>query len=182
LNGQRAIDLSQVGLVEGDDPATVLRNGLRIIEAMKSDVALTMIAAPGLRNFKLLQTRIGSLAASAVSPTSAGVAAALPSSLIKHDTIKANRVFYRYSAFNPDRLSIRRRDTSSRARTPHRHRKFPSCRQGSSPWDALRCPTLCLPPIGTKSKRPPALSSISVQSLRLSDRRAVASRPISATQ
>jgi hypothetical protein len=103
LNGQRAIDLSQVGLVEGDDPATVLRNGLRIIEAMKSDVALTMIAAPGLRNFKLLQTRIGSLAASAVSPTSAGVAAALPSSLIKHDTIKANRVFYRYSAFNPDR-------------------------------------------------------------------------------
>ncbi len=103
LSGQRAIDLSQAGLVEGDDPATVLRNGLRIIEAMKGDVALTMIAAPGPRHFKLLQTRIGSLAAGAGTATSAGVAAALPSSLIKHDTVKVNRVFYRYSAFNPDR-------------------------------------------------------------------------------
>src|ERR1035441_9911905 len=103
LNGQRAIDLSQAGLVEGADPAIILRNGLRIIEAMKGDVALTMIAAPGPRNFKLLQTRIGPLAAGTGTPTSAGVAAALPSSLIKHDTLKANRVFYRYSAFNPDR-------------------------------------------------------------------------------
>src|ERR1041384_4856035 len=58
LSGQRAIDLSQAGLVEGDDPVTVLRNGLRVIAAIRGNVALTMIAAPGPRNFKLLQTRI----------------------------------------------------------------------------------------------------------------------------
>lgn len=102
LNGQRAIDLSQAGLVEGDDPAIVLRNGLRIIEAMKGDVALTMIAAPGLRSFKLLQGRIGPTTGRGIT-TGASVAAALPSSLIKHDTLKANRVFYRYSAFSPDK-------------------------------------------------------------------------------
>src|SRR5262245_36237724 len=101
LNAERAVDLSQAGLVEGDDPAIVLRNGLRIIEAMKGDVVVPMIAAPGPRSFTLLQTRISPLAASAATPPSAGVHAAMPSSLIKHDTLKANRVFYRYSAFNP---------------------------------------------------------------------------------
>jgi hypothetical protein len=103
LNAERAVDLSQAGLVEGDDPATILRNGLRIIEAMKGDVTLTMIAAPGPRSFKLVQTRIGALAPGAGAPAAAGGAAALPSSLIKHDTLKTNRVFYRYSAFNPDK-------------------------------------------------------------------------------
>jgi hypothetical protein len=102
LNGQRAIDLSQAGLVEGDDPAIVLRNGLHIIEAMKGDVTLTMIAAPGPRSFKLLQGRIGPPTGPGIT-TGASVAAALPSSLIKHDTLKANRLFYRYSAFSPDK-------------------------------------------------------------------------------
>jgi hypothetical protein len=32
LNSERAIDLSDIGLLPGDDPALILRNGLRVIE------------------------------------------------------------------------------------------------------------------------------------------------------
>ena len=61
-----------------------------------------MFAAPGPHSFKLLQTRIGALPA-ASSAASASPSTAPPSSLVKRDTLKANRVFYRYSAFNPDK-------------------------------------------------------------------------------
>jgi len=101
FNCERAMDLSQVDLMPGDDPTIILRNGLRVIEALKSDTGLTMFAAPGPHGFQLLQARIGPLPAASV--TAAAVSTALPSSLVKHDTLKANRVFYRYSAFNPDR-------------------------------------------------------------------------------
>jgi hypothetical protein len=103
LNGERAVDLSEAGLTEGDDPATVLRNGLRIIETMKGDVKLTMIAAPGPHSFRLLQARIGPAAGAVGTPLRHSVAAVIPSSLIKHDTLKANRLFYRYSAFKTDK-------------------------------------------------------------------------------
>jgi hypothetical protein len=46
LNSERAIDLSEIGLLPGDDPAVILRNGLRVIETLKGDVVITMIAAP----------------------------------------------------------------------------------------------------------------------------------------
>ena len=90
-------------MIPGDDPATVLRNGLRVIAALQGDMAITMIAAPGPRSFRLLQTRIGPLASGGAPAASSGVVAALPNSLVKHDTLKANRIFYRYSAFNPDK-------------------------------------------------------------------------------
>jgi hypothetical protein len=104
LNSDRATDLSEVGLLPGDDPAVILRNGLRVIEALKGDVVTTMIAAPAPHSFRLLNTRIGSLPATTAAPIAgAGVRAALPSSLVKHDTLGANRTFHRFSAFNPDR-------------------------------------------------------------------------------
>jgi hypothetical protein len=101
LGGQQAIDLSKAELIPGDDPATVLRNGLRVIAALQGDMAITMIAAPGPRSFRVLQTRIGPLASGGAPAASSGVVAALPSSLVKHDTLKANRIFYRYSALQP---------------------------------------------------------------------------------
>jgi hypothetical protein len=46
LNTVRAYDLSAIGLEPGDDPATILRNGLKIVELLKSEIARTIIAAP----------------------------------------------------------------------------------------------------------------------------------------
>lgn len=104
LNSERAIDLSEIGLLPGNDPAVILRNGLRVIETFKGDVAIRMIAAPAPHSFRLLSTRIGSLPATATVPIAgAGLLATLPSSLVKHDTLAANRTFHRFSAFNPDR-------------------------------------------------------------------------------
>jgi hypothetical protein len=103
FNAERAVDLSTVELVPGDDPNDILRNGLRVIEAMKGGIVQTMVAAPGPRSFRLLQTRIGPLPATAGPVAGSDLCTALPSSLVKHDTLTKPRVFYRYSAFNPDR-------------------------------------------------------------------------------
>jgi hypothetical protein len=103
FNSERAIDLSQIGLEPGDDPTVILRNGLRIIETLKGDMVTTMFSAPAPRSFRLLNTRVGFLPSTTIPIASAGVRAALPSSLVKHDKLKANRVFHRFSAFNPDR-------------------------------------------------------------------------------
>lgn len=103
LNSERAVDLSEIELVPGDDPAAILRNGLRIIDVLKSDVVLTMIAAPQPHSFRLLSSRIAALPAATTAVAAAAVRAALPSSLVKHDKLSAKRVFHRFSAFNPDR-------------------------------------------------------------------------------
>ena len=87
----------------GDDPALILRNGLRVIEALRSDVVITMFAAPPPHSFRLLSSRIEPLPPTAGVATRAGVRTALPSSLVKHDTLTANRVFHRFSIFKLDR-------------------------------------------------------------------------------
>jgi hypothetical protein len=103
FNSERAVDLSEIEFGPGDDPAVILRNGLRVIEALKSGIVETVFAAPQPHSFRLLQTRIGPLPAAVAPVTRGGVRTALPSSLVKHMTLTAKRVFYRYSAFNPDR-------------------------------------------------------------------------------
>lgn len=103
FNADRAIDISSIGLETGDDPATVLRNGLKIVDLLKSDVAYTLFAAPAPRILGLLSTRIGVSPSLPAGQAATGVFTALPSSLVKHVKLAANRVFYRFSAFNPDR-------------------------------------------------------------------------------
>jgi hypothetical protein len=104
FNSERAVDLSEIQLEPGDDPSVILRNGLRIINLLKGAVVTTIIAAPRPHSFRLLQTRIGSLPAAGAPLAGAGpVLTALPSSLVKHVILAANRVFYRFSAFSPDR-------------------------------------------------------------------------------
>lgn len=102
LNSKHAIDLSESGLLPGDDPTVILRNGLRVIEALKSFPVQTIIAAPQPHSFRLLNARVGSLPVSTTLPAVAA-SVALPASLVKHDTLAANRVFHRFSAFKPDR-------------------------------------------------------------------------------
>jgi hypothetical protein len=103
FNSERAIDLSEIDLLPGDDPAVILRNGLRVIEVLKSDIVLTMFAAPQPHSFRLLSSRIAAVPTPARPAAGAAVRTAMPSSLVKHVSLTSNRVFHRFSAFNPDR-------------------------------------------------------------------------------
>jgi len=103
FNSDRVVDLSEIGLQPGDDPAVILQNGLRIVEALKGDVVTTMFSAPAPHSFRLLNARVGLLPAAALPVAGARLSVALPSSLVKHDKLRVNRVFHRFSAFNPDR-------------------------------------------------------------------------------
>ena len=103
LNSEHAIDLSGIELEPGDDPNVILRNGLRIIDAMKLDVVEPFFSAPQPRSFRLLSSRIGPMPKSAGAAAAGIWQAALPSSLVKHVSLSANRVFHRFSTFNPDR-------------------------------------------------------------------------------
>jgi hypothetical protein len=104
FNSESAIDLTKIQLEVSDDPAAILRNGLRIIELLNSAPVVTIFSAPEPHSFRLLSSRIStsptSLTPAAVSPAPK---AALPSSLVKHVSLPAQRVFHRFSAFAPDR-------------------------------------------------------------------------------
>ena len=102
FNTERAYDLSTIGLEPGDDPATILRNGLKIVELLKGEIARTIIAAPSPRIHGLLGSRIGTLPAAPVATAAAGIVTALPSSLVKHLKLPSDRTFHRFSAFKPD--------------------------------------------------------------------------------
>lgn len=97
------MDLSTIGLEPGNDPSTILRNGLRVIDDMKSGISVTLVAAPQPHSFTLLNSRISTQPISATPASGAVIQATVPSSLVKHVSLSANRVFHRFSAFNPDR-------------------------------------------------------------------------------
>jgi hypothetical protein len=97
LNAERAIDLAEIKLEPSDDPLGIVRNGLRIMELIQKGQTETFVSAPAPHSFRLLGSRIS-------TPTAGmGVQIAMPSSLVKHVTLSATRVFHRFSAFNPDR-------------------------------------------------------------------------------
>src|SRR5262245_49324180 len=94
LNAENAIDLREIELMPGDDPATILRNGLRVIETMKSQPTVTMFSAPQPRDFKLLNSRIGQIPRPVGAAAALGPQVALPSSLVKHVRLAKNRTFH----------------------------------------------------------------------------------------
>lgn len=104
FNSEQAFDLSDIQLENGDDPATILRNGLRIVELLNSGPAQTFFSAPQPHSFRLLGSRIFIPPISqVVAAVSSAPQAALPSSLVKHVSLTVPRTFHRFSAFHPDR-------------------------------------------------------------------------------
>ena len=101
FNSELAVDLSGLDLLPSDDPAVILNNGLKIIESMKS-YRETIFSAPSPHSFKLLDSRIGT-EPSRSSKVQAMLKASMPSSLVKKVVLQDNRIFHRFSAFNPDR-------------------------------------------------------------------------------
>lgn len=102
LNAEIAFDLSQVELLSSDQPAAVLANGLRILNAMQLS-GPPIIGRPEPHSFALVGARIAVSTIATSPPSSASPSVTLPSSLVKNSVLSANRVFHRYSAFNPDR-------------------------------------------------------------------------------
>jgi hypothetical protein len=102
FNSQYAIDLTELQLEKSNDPATILRNGLRVVELLKGPITQTIFSAPEIGSFRLSSSRIASVAGVSTSATPTPTVA-LPSSLVKHVTLTGPRAFHRFSAFNPDR-------------------------------------------------------------------------------
>lgn len=98
FNSELAVDISELGLSPSDDPSVILDNGLRIIESLKS-YKTTMFSAPSPHSFKLLSSRISDKP----SRISTSLKASMPSSLVKKVVLHENRIFHRFSAFNPDK-------------------------------------------------------------------------------
>src|SRR5258708_26421928 len=90
LNSAHATDLAEIGLEPGGDPSAILRNGLRIIDAINSGVVETIVAAPQPHSFRLLSSRIAEAQSSAGTAAGAVLQAALPSSLVKHVSLSSN--------------------------------------------------------------------------------------------
>ncbi len=101
FNSELAIDISALGLIRSDDPSVFLKNGLSIIESLKGHRE-TLFSAPSPHSFKLLSSRI-STEPSYISKGVAPLYASMPSSLVKKVILRENRIFHRFSAFNPDR-------------------------------------------------------------------------------
>lgn len=97
LNGELALELTALGLVEGTDPVTIDSNGARVMAALNSTSSGSLVSAHTPTGFSLVTARVGSPAAVA------GTTIAPASSLVKRYTLTADRRFHRYSAFSPDR-------------------------------------------------------------------------------
>jgi hypothetical protein len=101
FSGVDAYDVTGLSLEPGEDPATVLRNGLKMVDALKDNLVVrTLFVAPPPAGFRLLHARIPAAAATPAAPP---VVTALPSSLVKKVTLLVDRKFHRFSAFKPDR-------------------------------------------------------------------------------
>jgi hypothetical protein len=101
FNSELAVDISGLGLIPSDDPSVILNNGLSIIESLKSERE-DIFTAPSPHSFRLLSSRI-STAPSRILKGLASLQASMPSSLVKKIVLHKNRVFHRFSAFNPDK-------------------------------------------------------------------------------
>ncbi len=101
FNSELAVDISGLGLIRSNDPSVILNNGLKIIESLKS-YRTNMFSAPPPHSFRLLSSRMID-EPSYISKGIVPLHASMQSSLVKKVILEENRVFYRFSAFYPDR-------------------------------------------------------------------------------
>lgn len=97
FNSEHAIDITELNLSTTDEIYELLQNERKIVSYLDFERELT-ISAPGPHSFELISTRVATPSLSTGNPV-----AATPSSLVKHVKLSANREFFRFSAFHPDR-------------------------------------------------------------------------------
>jgi hypothetical protein len=104
FNAEIAYDVSDLQLSDSDDPASILLNGTRIVYAIagvKMNSGTLTLSPTALATPRITASGGGAAAPPASPSTSAAVAP--PSSLVKSYLLPANRVFHRFSPYNPDR-------------------------------------------------------------------------------
>lgn len=101
FNSDLAVDISPLQLDIGGDPAVILSNGSRIVEALKG-YRVTILSAPQPHSFRLIGSRIDEASETAFSKDMLAQVAQ-SSSLVKRMTLAQNRTFHRFSAFYPDK-------------------------------------------------------------------------------
>lgn len=102
FNCELGIDISGLELSQSDDPSVILKNGINIIEALKGDREI-LFTAPEPHSFRLLSSRVGTAPTATRTQGAITFQAAMSSSLVKNTSLLKNRIFHRFSAFNPDR-------------------------------------------------------------------------------
>lgn len=87
------------------NPDDVFGNGVKMMEALNDPERLSQFSSPEPSDFRILQTRIPDPVGlfTQASQGQAGPTLVTQSSLIKRVVLPSNRIFHRFSAFNPDR-------------------------------------------------------------------------------
>jgi len=99
-----AFDPAAGGVEFSMNPNSVFENGVKMMEALNDPDRLRQFSSPEPSNFRILQSRIpvSSGLPPQTSHSQTGPPLVTQSSLIKRVILPANRVFHRFSAFNPD--------------------------------------------------------------------------------
>ncbi len=102
FNAVIAYDVSDLQLSDSDEPAGILLNGTRVVQAiagaqiMQGNLSVSPLTVASPRVF-------GGSPAGPPIPSGPSAKLAPPSSLVKSYSLTANRQFHRFSAFNPDK-------------------------------------------------------------------------------
>lgn len=99
FNAEDAYDVSDVPLADSTDPASILLNGTRIIQAIGAAVLQNDTLSVSVNAVAPPRTG-GGAAGGAATPTAT---VAPPSSLVKSYALTGSRLFHRFSAFKHDR-------------------------------------------------------------------------------
>jgi hypothetical protein len=116
FNAEIAYDVTDLQLSDEKGPAAILLNGVRLIEGMRN--AAETDNTLSLSSMTVAPPRVvgGRGPAAPLSGPSASVAP--PSGLVKSYSLTARRMFYRFSAYNPDKRVNPLNGTSRREPTP----------------------------------------------------------------
>lgn len=101
FNAEIAYDVTDLQLSDQRDLATVLDNGARLSQAMRN--AQERGGTLTLSEFSAAPPRVGGGGTPPSPPSAAGASVAPPSSLVNTYSLTANRMFYRFSAYSPDK-------------------------------------------------------------------------------
>ena len=126
FNSELAFDFSEIPLLSGDDPAAIMANGRRVIQALREPRS-RVVGRTEPSRFVLLANRVQmTMARSAAASSVSAPQIAQPSSLIKQITLGAGGSFIGTPGSTPIGASIHPQGTFCQAHSVCRNPSFPS--------------------------------------------------------
>ncbi len=101
FNSEIAYDVTDLQLSDEGSPATILLNGTRLIQGMRS--AVEVDGTLGLSSITVAPPRVVGGGGPTAPPSGPASSVAPPSGLVTSYPLPASRMFYRFSAYNPDK-------------------------------------------------------------------------------